>query len=353
MEGTLSDPIVVRVAYWVAVSTLLLAVVLLTTILLLRIRTQRREQRDAQAMQYWTQILRQELETPGVVVRGLERGEVAGFLEAWNAVHEPLDESASRRLIPVGTRVGLADAARKLLRRGYHDRAMAIIAMGHLRDPRLFDDIAPHLRDRSPIVSLCAGRALAQIDSPRAMTIFVPLILEREDWAPGSVARILAENSDGSAGRELSKSLLRANADTTVKLVRFLADIDPARAAEVIHQLMGSEVDDRLLSVCLQLVNDRRELGRVRKLLHATRWHVRMHAASALARIGEAADHMNLEPLLSDSVWWVRYRAAQAMLMLPGMDSGKLLAIRERTSDAYGRGIIDHVLAEQNLRAAV
>lgn len=353
MEGTLSDLNVVRAAYWVAVSTVVLAVVLLALIVILRINTQRRERRDARAMQYWLPVLRKELAAPGVPVRLLERGEVAGFLEAWNAIHEPLDDSASRRLAPLGTRVGLVAAARRFLRGGYHDRAMTIIALGHLRDPRVFDDIAPYLRDRSPIVSLCAGRALAQIDASRAMQMFVPLILEREDWAPGTVARILAENDDGSASRALSNSLLRANADTTAKLVRFLADIDPARAAEVIHELMGRDVDDRLISVCLQLVNDRRELGRVRKLLHASRWHVRMHAATALARIGEAGDQVNLVPLLSDSVWWVRYRAAQALLMLPGMGPEKLRAIRERTGDAYGRGIIDHVLAEQDMRAAV
>lgn len=353
MEGLFTGPPIVVVAYWVAVCTLVLTVVLLTTILLMRVRTQRRERRDAQAMQHWVQILRQELETPGVSVRKLGRREAPGFIEAWNAIHEPLDDAASLRLVPLGERVGLADASQRLLRGSYHDRAMAIIALGHLRDGGMFDRIAKHLTDRSPIVSLCAARALSQIDPARAMAMFVPLILERDDWVQGSVARILAENQDGSAVRELSNALLRANSDTALKLVRFLSDIDPERAAAVIRELMQSDVDDRVISVCLQLVNDRQDAEHVRGFLQVARWHIRMHAASALARIGDASDHVRLEPLLSDSVWWVRYRAAQALLMLPGMDEQKMRAVRERVNDPYGRDIIDHVLSEQSMRAGV
>lgn len=340
------------IAYWVAIATLLLALCLLSTILLLRVRAQRRERRNAEAMRHWTQVFRDVLDGRAAPLRPLQREETPGFVEAWNALHETLPERDSQRLAALGERVGLAAATRPLLRGGYHDRAMAIIALGHLRDARGFDAMAPFLTDRSPIVSLCAARALSQIDPPRAMALFVPLILEREDWVPGSVARILAENRDGSAARELSNGLLRANADTTVKLVRFLADIDPARAAGVIRDLLEGPVDDHVKSVCLQLVSDPADRARVRGLLAAERWHVRMHAASALGRIGEDADRARLEPLLSDSVWWVRYRAAQALLALSGGGEEALRNARERSADAYGRGIIDHVLAERQMRSA-
>ena len=56
-----------------------------------------------------------------------------------------------------------------------------------------------------------------------------------------------------------------------------------------------------------------------------------------------------LEPLLSDSVWWVRDRTAQALRVLPGMGAQALLQIKERLADAYGRDIIDHVLSEHRL----
>lgn len=181
--------------------------------------------------------------------------------------------------------------------------------------------------------------------------MFVPMILTREDWVPGSVARILSNNEDGSAARELGNVVLRANDITKAKLVRFLAGIDAKRAARVIRELLDHPVDDHVTSVCLQLVNDKQDRERVANLLAAPRWHVRMHAAVALGRIGEATDARLLEPMLADEVWWVRYRAAQALLSLPGMDAAAMRQMQQRQGDVYGRDIIDQVLAEDAMRA--
>lgn len=351
MDSLTQGPTVLLVASWVAIFTLLLASLLLAIIVFLRVRAQRRVQRDAQAREYWMQVLQRELAGETVQVQRLQRGEVIGFIEAWNTTCESLPEASVRRLASLGQRVGLEEAAPRMLRGSYHDRAMTIIALGHLHNRHLYDLLVGFLDDRSPIVSLCAARALAQVDPPRAMSAFVPMIANREDWVPGSVARILAENQDGSAAREISNALLRANADSTVKLVRFLADIDPQRAAVVVRQLLEGHVDDHIISVCLQLVTEPEDRERVYGFLGASRWHVRMHAAAALGRIGERADGARLEPLLSDSVWWVRYRTAQALLALPGMGAEALREIQARQNDNYGRDIIEQVLSEHGLRS--
>ncbi|MGE8224627.1 MAG: HEAT repeat domain-containing protein [Stenotrophomonas sp.] len=352
MDSLTEGPTVLVVASGVAIFTLLLASVLLAIIVVLRIRAQRRDRRDKQARQYWVEVLQRELAGETVPVKQLQRDEVIGFIEAWNALCETLPDASVRRLASLGHRVGLAEASQRMLRGSYHDRAMTIIALGHLRDRHLYDQLVKFLDDRSPIVSLCAARALAQVDPPRAMSAFVPMIAQREDWVPGSVARILAENVDGSAAREISNALLRANADSTVKLVRFLADIDPHRAAVVVRQLLDGHVDDHIISVCLQLINDSQDRERVIGFLSASRWHVRMHAAAALGRIGSNGDRARLEALLSDSVWWVRYRTAQALLALPGMGVEALREVQTRHADTYGRDIIEQVLSEHALRSA-
>ncbi|MBD8880029.1 MULTISPECIES: HEAT repeat domain-containing protein [Rhodanobacter] len=340
------------VASWVAVLTLLLAFGLLTVIVLLRARAQWRTRRDKLAQRHWQHVIQHVLAGDEVEVRALGQDEVTGFIEVWNATHESLPQADSIRLLPLGHRVGLADAARRMLRGNYHDCAMAIVALGHLRDLGVFDELVPFLNDRSPIVSLCAAHALGQVDGPRAMAMFVPMILERDDWMPGNVARILARNEDGSAARELDNTLLRANTSSMVKLVRFLADIDPERAALVIRQLLDSSIDDHAISVCLQLVSDKQDRERVASFLDASRWHVRMHAASALGRIGEAVDSERLEPMLTDKVWWVRYRTAQALLALPGVGAAALRQMQQRQGDAYGRDIIDQVLSEHDMGVA-
>lgn len=352
MNGLGNDAALLDVAYWVAVLTVLLALVLLAAIVLLRMYSQMRERRDERARMHWSQAMQQVLAGNDVQVRRLRRGEAPGFIEGWNAIHESLPGADSRRLVPLGQRVGLAQASRRMLRGRPHHRAMAIVALGYLRDPGTFDDLAGFLRDSSPIVSLCAAHALGNVDPSRGMAMFVPMILTREDWVPGSVARILSNNEDGSAARELGEVVLRANDGTKAKLVRFLADIDAKRAARVIRELLDHPVDDHVTSVCLQLVKDKQDRERVANLLGASRWHVRMHAATALGRIGEAADGHLLEPMLADEVWWVRYRAAQALLSLPGVDAAAMRQMQQRQADAYGRDIIDQVLAEDAMEVA-
>lgn len=349
MNAFANQPAVLQFAYWVAVLTLLLSFCMLIVIVYLRARAQRRDRRDRRAREHWSEVMQRVLAGDEVAVRALGRGEAAGFIEAWNTVHAPLSDAESRRLATLGQRVALVAASRPMLRGGYHARAMSIVALGYLRDPGTFDALAPFLGDRSPIVSLCAARALGQVDPPRAMAMFVPMILDREDWVPGNVARILAENADGSAARELGNALLRANTGTTARLVRFLADIDRQQAEVVIRRLLDSTVDDHVISVCLQLVQDTQDRERVIRFLTAPRWHVRMHAAAALGRLGQASDSERLEPMLGDQVWWVRYRAAQALLALPGMGADGLRVIQQRQTDAYGRDIIDQVLSEHDL----
>lgn len=352
MDVSVNGPMLLVVAYWVAVLTLALGFGVLAIIVILRVHAQGRDRRDERARQHWLQVMREVLAGQEVQTRRLDRGEASGFIEAWNATHDTLTEDESKRLQPLGRSVGLVDAARGMLRGNYHDCAMAIIAMGHQRDHGVFDDLAPFLNDRSPIVSLCAAQALGQVDPPRAMAMFVPMILEREDWMPGNVAGILARNTDGSAALELDNSLLRASTSSMVKLVRFLADIDPGRAAAVIRQLLVSPIDDHAVSVCLQLVSDKQDAPLVADFLESPRWHVRMHAAAALGRIGDAADSQRLEPLLKDKVWWVRYRTAQALLVLPGMGEEAMRCLQLRQSDAFGRDIIDQVLSEHAMGVA-
>ncbi len=287
MDSLLHGSPVVVIAFWVAVLTITMSCLLLAGVVLLRMRALRREKRDFREREHWMQVLNQELAGASPPLRRLDARQAHGFIEAWNTIHESLPEADSRRLAALGERVGLVEAARRQLDGRYHDRAMAIIALGHLRDPRLFDELSGFLENPSPIVSLCAARALAQIDPPRAMALFVPMI--------------------------------------------------------------ASQVDDHVISVCLQLLNDPQDRERAKRFLDSPRWHVRMHAAAALGRMGEPGDRGLLEPLLSDSVWWVRYRTAQALLALPGAGQQALLQIKERLADAYGRDIIDHVLSEHRL----
>ena len=53
---------------------------------------------------------------------------------------------------------------------------------------------------------------------------------------------------------------------------------------------------------------------------------------------------------MCDTVWWVRYRAGQALLKLKGMTADRLDAVRMHLTDAYARDMLDARAAEAVIR---
>ena len=62
--------------------------------------------------------------------------------------------------------------------------------------------------------------------------------------------------------------------------------------------------------------------------------------------MGRRADQEKLAPLLADREWWVRYRAAQAIVGLSPRDDQRLRDIRSTLSDRYARDILTQAIAE-------
>ena len=51
--------------------------------------------------------------------------------------------------------------------------------------------------------------------------------------------------------------------------------------------------------------------------------------------------------MLSDPEWWVRYRAAQALLAMPFVTLAEVARTRDAMGDEFARDILDHVMAER------
>jgi hypothetical protein len=337
-------------AFWLGVVVIAMALLMLAVILVMRQVVMRRERNRIRAATHWHQILLDSAQGLATSPPALPRSDVPGFVDAWNHVHQSLGGHDDTGLQRVAREIGLEQHLSVAIDHGsFHNRVMSIVAIGYLRSRSQFDKLARYLDDRSTIISLSAARALMHIDPARAVTMLVPHIVERNDWPQGGVAQILHDASPSLVSKELSEVALRANADVAPRLVRFLADVSPSAAAPVIRNVLASHPDDHLISTCLQVMSDADDLGLIRSLLTHERWHVRMHAASALGRLGGADDVQCLLPLLADSQWWVRYRAAQAISRLPGIEPEDMLRLRADQGDRFACDVLDQVIAERHM----
>lgn len=337
-------------AFWLGVVVIVMAALMLVVILVMRQVVMRRERNRIRAATLWHQILLDSAQGMATSPPSLPRSDVPGFVDAWNHVHQSLGHHDDAGLQRVAQEIGLEQHLSVAIDHGnFHNRVMSIVALGYLRSRSHFDKLARYLDDRSTIISLSAARALMHIDPARAVTMLVPHIVERNDWPQGGVAQILHDASPAIVSKELGEVALQANADVAPRLVRFLADVSPSAAAPVIRNVLASHPDDHLISTCLQVMTDPSDLDLIRSLLTHERWHVRMHAASALGRLGNNDDVQGLLPLLCDTQWWVRYRAAQALSRLPGVEAEDMLRIRAAQTDRFACDVLDQVMAERNM----
>ena len=338
---------IVEFAFWLGVAVAAMTLVMLTVTLTMRRIALRRERIYAAAVARWQLIIVTGYSGAATNIPSLADGERSGFIRVWNDVHESLRGGTTDELARIAREVRLEQHLyRSLQSATFHDQVMAIVALGHVRSRKSFSHIVQYLDDKSPIMSLCAARALMQIDPVRAVPLFVPRIVERSDWSRGSIAAILQESDGAMVSEQLTEATLQASGEVASRLIRLLAGVSPKSAAAIIRDTLRSSAEEQVLSTCLQVISNQADLDCVRPLLSHPRWHIRMQAATTLGRLGVSGDELRLIDMLSDRQWWVRYRAASGLLNLSFVGSGRLRLIQQTQSDAYAQDIITHVLAE-------
>lgn len=339
---------IVQFAFWLGVAVMIMTVLMLAMTLVMRRLALQRTRVHERAMARWRPLV---LAEPGglpTALPELTADETSGFIRVWNDAHEPLRGTSTPNLARIASEVGLEGRLYPFLLSGsFHDRVVAVVALGHIRSNSSFSHVAGFLDDRSPILSLCAGRALMQIDPQRGVLLLVPRIVQRADWSQGSIAAILQECAEADVAGALTEATLRADSTDQPRMLRFLAGVSPAAAAPIIRARLATAGEEEMISTCLQVITNPADLDCVRPLLAHPRWHLRMQAAVTMGRLGVPGDEQRLIELLADRQWWVRYRAARALASLGFVGGERMRTIQSAQSDAYARDIIEHVLAER------
>ncbi len=244
---------------------------------------------------------------------------------------------ADRKLIQEFVRP-LLPGLRPILRsRQPEKRANAVDLLSTLgTDDDFRIEVTTALADPSLLVSMVAARAVA---TQRRAGIAIEVLeqLDRfEMWSQTFLASMLA-----SMGTEIAPDLRnfltsrdhssRARAVTA----QALAQLRDLPAADVAAGLIAASQDRELTAASLrviQAVGRTQHLGIVRPLLGHEDFVIRAHAATAIGRIGTAADAAALATAVSDDSPWVAIHAAVGLRHL-----GRLDILRELSSATGAR----------------
>ena len=296
----------------------------------------------------------------------LSRRDLPEFLILWNHLQESLLDESKDHLNQIGKALSIQRSALRLLSSGnLRERLLAIVTLGQLREYAAWDQLLTIAHREGALLSVVAARALVMIDGTKAVPELIPLLMTRTDWPPSRVANMLQiagadvisdQIANAALKSALEESAQQANGNgkpgtnDPARLVRYLELAYNVAALPAARAIAEFSHDPEVLAACLRLLKSAEDLPVVRECLEHEDFRVRVQAAAALGRIGEANDEKLLVPLLSDTEWWVRYRAAQALSRLPHMREPKLKTIQAAQSDPFARDILTQVMAEVQLQ---
>ena len=348
MAAVIPAPWLLAIAMWMGCAALGLSLLLLGQIFFMRRLLTSRERRRQELRAVWRPVILDSLIRLPVPLPELAPADFAAFALLWNHFHEVLDGVSRERLNALGDALGLGDLA--LARLGGssgEEQLMAILTLGHLREERAWHQLEALALQPVPLLSITAARALVLVDAAAAMALFARLIEQRDDWPLASVGAILREAGPQAVTLPLIGLVAGAAGHREVRLIRLLEYAQGRLAMPMIRAISRRSCDPEVLAVCLHLVRDRRDAIMARRFLRAGDWRVRVQAVLALGRVGGADDRAALVERLQDSQWWVRYRAAQALLELPEASRESLAGILARQTDPFARDILGQVMAER------
>jgi hypothetical protein len=344
--------LVLRLAWALGGISMAVAVGLALQVLLMRLSAQRRERERAALAARWQPLLAraalgEALPDPLPAVRPRDR---ADLMLLWLRLQDGLRGSAHDGLNRLAQRLGLPEDAERWARPGagsMAQRVLGLVALGHLGRAQDGPLLREALVDPLPLVSLGAARALLQIDAQQAAPVVLDEFLHRSDWPAARLGTLLREAGAQAVAEPLASRLLGGDAAQQQRLLPLLRFAETPHDGSVLTRLVELSNDPQVLSIALRQLHGPQALPRARELAGHPDALVRSAAAQALGRIGDAGDRERLLALMSDRDWWVRYRAAQAQLALPGTSAETVVALRRRLADRFARDALDHVCAEQ------
>jgi hypothetical protein len=350
---TPSDP-TLQFVVWLSVVLLVLVLLLLLQIILLRINLAARTAREQRFLETWRPLLAAAIAGEGVTLPRLARGDEISFLKLWNHLQESLRGEANLRLNELAVRCGMMRRSHLLLRKKeLRLKLLALNTLGHLLDRSAWNGILQLARRTDPRLSLAAARALFQIDADAALDELKNELLERDDWPAAQLAILLQEVGTAGIFTMLADTATRLDASNAAELARqkrllHVLEIAPYQhVIPAIRSILSVAADDEVVAQCLKYLREPVDISFARGNLSHPNWVVRLQAARALGRIGSGEDLPKLAALLSDPVWWVRYRTAQTLVELIRGDAGAMSGLREQLSDRFALDMLEMVIAEK------
>ncbi|PSB01436.1 HEAT repeat domain-containing protein [Merismopedia glauca] len=350
------DPII-NLVIWVGIGVFILNICLLGLILGQRYRYLLIQRQEKIAHAHWMAILVASLAEIPPNLPPIKSRERLIVLTLWNQIYQTIRGEAHDQLDRLGYLLSIHQIARRFLESRQIDRLLlGISTLGNLQEKSAGEKLLKLVKHKNPYVSIAAATALVKINREQSCRLVSNLICDRLDWSLALVVEILSIEGNELLIVQLLNTMPKLTHEKLLRVFRALEVSQKHHLLPLIPQLLHQFANyEEIVSACLRVLagyKNADHLPIIREYVHHSHASVRVQVANGLSQMGTAADEFRLISLLSDSEWWVRYRAAQGLARLPLMTLNRLEQIQLQQGDRYARDILTQVIAEIKLTSS-
>lgn len=336
---------------WVGVGVFVVNIWLIGAILYQRYRNLQTQKRDKISKNRWMPILVSSLAELPDNLPQIKPYERLLVLEFWQQVERVIRGESRDRLHELAYLLQIPQIARRFLESRQIDRQLiGISVLGSLKEQSSLAKLQAMVKKKNSYLSAAAAIALVKINIEQCSELVSCSICDRLDWSLALVVELFSiEGNDLLISRSIDKIWQLSDA----KLYRVFRALEVSQKhqllpliPELLHHFSDRE---EIIAVCLRILSSYKNaehLDIIREYIEHPSSSIRVQVANGLSQMGTVEDESRLVSLLADPVWWVRYRAAQALVRLPSMNLTRLEQIKQSESDTFARDILTQVIAE-------
>lgn len=311
-----TDPLL-RFAAISGISTFAVSALMVLQLMILRWFLDWRESRYHRFIRRWQPVLIAWACGDEMVCPGLAPKNHVNLLHAWNQVHDTVKGDAQAYMVRLAVKLDLENIALSALKSSsLRARVLAALTLGSLSTVRAWDELLVLVDDKDPILSIMGARGLMRIDANRGMSKLVGYFAQRDDWPRSRVLELLRQAGPNAVSAPLARMLRNSEGEATLRCLSWASAADRNVIRPAMLHLLETRDDPQVIAGVLRHHVDPRDLGHMRRLATHPVWYVRVQAIRGIGLAGESNDAKVLARFLDDSHWWVRYRAAMAIVAL-------------------------------------
>lgn len=333
-------------AQWLAWGTLITVGLMVLSLLILRwVRWQRAPRLAAFEIEWLPRLMACAL-GDRVVIVPLKRWQRWPFMKMWLRAQMSLKGSSQERLAALGKAMGCSPMALQRARSPYlSERMVGILALGFLGETQHVPLLLDRLSEGGAQQPVYAGRALLEIDAHAHANTVANALVANAGLDISLTSVVLKPFRPQMANVLLSKSPLPGDS-LALPWLRLVHALQLHVPMAMLTPFLQQDKDIECLISAIRLVQGEQGGAALAAQAQHADWQVRAQVARALGFIGGPAEIPVLTKLLADAQWWVRYRAAQALLKIPGMSADQLMVRAQITQDRYALSMAQAVIAE-------